>query len=71
MRALSVEQALIIGAGALLLGLVLAEGWFLLQLFQQHGLHRLRLHVEVVCLEPETLARSAGKIQRLIDHRGS
>ena len=26
--------------------------------------------VEVVCVEPETLARSAGKIQRLVDHRG-
>ncbi|WP_250008198.1 phenylacetate--CoA ligase PaaK [Actinoplanes sp. M2I2] len=26
--------------------------------------------VEVVCLEPETLPRSAGKIQRLVDHRG-
>jgi phenylacetate-CoA ligase len=25
--------------------------------------------VEVVCVEPETLARSAGKIQRVIDHR--
>jgi len=25
--------------------------------------------VEVVCVEPETLARSAGKIQRLVDHR--
>ncbi|GAA0448035.1 phenylacetate-coenzyme A ligase [Paractinoplanes deccanensis] len=26
--------------------------------------------VEVIVVEPETLARSAGKIQRLIDHRG-
>jgi phenylacetate-CoA ligase len=25
--------------------------------------------VEVVCVEPETLARSTGKIQRLVDHR--
>jgi len=25
--------------------------------------------VEVICVEPETLARSTGKIQRLLDHR--
>jgi phenylacetate-CoA ligase len=27
------------------------------------------ISVEVVCVEPETLARSTGKIQRLVDHR--